>query len=51
MDIRRRILRKIVERMVNGVMADGFYANFNLNPEDWDEAAWRMLKGLFGRWT
>jgi hypothetical protein len=34
--------------MLKPVFEDEFYSRIGRNPEDWDEVAYRMLRGLLG---
>jgi uncharacterized protein (DUF1786 family) len=40
------VRRDDIERMTEAVYRDGFHDAYNLNPEDWDEVAGRMLAAL-----
>lgn len=46
--MRRRALRWMLVRMLKPIYEDRFYERIGRNPEDWDEIAYRMLRGLLG---
>jgi hypothetical protein len=47
-ELRRRVMRWMMDRMVGACFADEFASRIGRNPEDYDEIAYRMLCGLLG---